>query len=477
MSRNPSGSLPSGQQYHDLLAEFMDMLWELDCKTKKKFRSAVDVEAEAAMLGPRTTEPASAKSPAGGDETPAGSGAGASPQEEGKTEDPPEADSPETSGSIDGQGGGTTDKTKDDAACKANGDTTPFQPSLYPPRPEKWMHWLTLTFCLFGRPSKSEATDLATAKAGSGPSGDRKKRKESSSTSNDSSDGDSTDGGSGKASGDAGKLSAAGMKHFVGAGETQSRASVKRKLAKEAAKESAEAARNEALRLAREQTALSKEVAQAVKNVAADVRLGRELDQEEACLKRKRAKIEDLKGELALLDPDFDVDRYEEVKADLKQVYRTPPSNFKPDQSTLSDTSTVATPAASSSATLPASSIATSPSSAVMTPAASSTLPVPPAASPSVASTTVSSTTAAGAATAAATTVAATTAEATTAPTTTASRSAAPTTVPIPALPGFSGGGGGSSSAGTNLSGDTTLRRSGRGHRRGAGGAANPVRV
>ena len=83
----------------------------------------------------------------------------------------------------------------------------------------------------------------------------------------------------------------------------QSRAKVKKKAAKSTAGISREALRKEGLALAKEQAEVSKRVAAAVQQVAADVRIQRQQEEEAACRKRKQGAIGDLRMEMDSADP------------------------------------------------------------------------------------------------------------------------------------------------------------------------------
>lgn len=207
----------------------------------------------------------------------------------------PETDSPDYPAWVARRGAMLLRSEKKSAESRAR--------KAYPDRPKHWMHYLSLTFCFFGRPAgKNEDVDLRLCKAGSGPEGDRtpKVKKEKKATQKSSDDG--SDSSDDSTPGPSNPLSAAAVKHLVGAGESQSRASVKKAAAKIESAMKADAVRKEGLELAKGQAEVSKEVANAVKQVAADVRIQRQLEEENACRKRKRGAIGDLRMELEFAD-------------------------------------------------------------------------------------------------------------------------------------------------------------------------------
>lgn len=103
---------------------------------------------------------------------------------------------------------------------------TPRPASEYPERPKHWMHYGTLAFCFFGRPSgKNEDLDLRRCNEVSGPDGDRtsKVKTEKKGRGRTSSSGGSENGSYDSESGPSNPLSAAAVNPSVGAGESQSR--------------------------------------------------------------------------------------------------------------------------------------------------------------------------------------------------------------------------------------------------------------
>ena len=366
VARQPNNTPPSGQQYPDQFEELLDELWIIDCTAKNKTRDAVDVEAEEIYCGIKAAVAEEGVENGGGSSSPSGAnkevengGGGSSPPDtgrealagdksggptvgqagpqpaEGMMEGTPAwyAQQAATKAAVEqagaaplaGEGDAGIKQEKADSVStgKVVGSTEPPTVSKYPARPQYWMHPLTLSFCLFGRPSGSEDIDL-TAKTGSGPPGDRRPKLKKNMKPSPGSSGSA--GAAGGAKEPVNPLSAAACDQFVGAGESQSRTKVKKEAAKIAAETLNQSVKQEGLLLAREQAAISKEVAAAVAQVAKDVHRGRELEEEAAQRKRKEGAISDLRGELGFLDPDEPRAKF--LRAEIGRLYRTPVTAF-----------------------------------------------------------------------------------------------------------------------------------------------------
>eukprot|EP00904_Undaria_pinnatifida_P011918 jgi/Undpi1/7857/HiC_scaffold_23.g10329.m1 len=349
VASQPSGVPPSGQQYYDQLSELLDELWVCHCRQQGKEREAVDVEKEDEILAPRSSPSASPengekKSPSDG-----GSEKGADPTAEDASVQPVSreksaAEGAAASGGAAGAGSagelgpepdeGSPDYPRwlarkaamNNAAADAGGQsgdsTSSGGRSLYPDRPSNWMHPLTLTFCLFGRPAgKDEDTELSTCNDSSGPPKRGRKKKASSTPSKG---GSSSAGNSDEGSSPENPLHPGAVRQFVGAGEAQSRAKVKKDTQALQQKESHANARAQFLQQAVEQTQLSRQVAAAVERTSADISAQRALDEEEACRKRKKQALEDLEGERQYCEPEEEAG----LKAKIRALHRKPVSEF-----------------------------------------------------------------------------------------------------------------------------------------------------
>ncbi|CAN0353724.1 unnamed protein product, partial [Ectocarpus sp. 6 AP-2014] len=164
----------------------------------------------------------------------------------------------------------------------------------YPDRPDKWMHPYLLTYCLIGRPSGSEDPDLRrTARKTSGPKsreGKQKSKRGSPGSSDES--GSETSGAYTDVD-----LSLNAIRMFAGAGESQSRAQVKKEHAAVAAANAQEQAR-------RVQQTHTGKLVTAVEALSAAVVSRQALDEEAAERSRwdyarvaKKAKIDEWKGQ------------------------------------------------------------------------------------------------------------------------------------------------------------------------------------
>ncbi|CAM9682684.1 unnamed protein product [Ascophyllum nodosum] len=101
----------------------------------------------------------------------------------------------------------------------------------FPDRPNNWIHPFLLTYCLLGRPSSSEDTDLKTAWKTSGPKGRKGKLKSKQGSLNTSEEsGPEAHGAYTEVD-----LSSSAIRMFTGAGESQSRAQVQKETAAVAA--------------------------------------------------------------------------------------------------------------------------------------------------------------------------------------------------------------------------------------------------
>ncbi|CAN0317060.1 unnamed protein product, partial [Ectocarpus sp. 6 AP-2014] len=166
----------------------------------------------------------------------------------------------------------------------------------YPVRPDKWMHPYLLTDCLIGRPSSSEDPDLRTARKTSGPKG-RGGKQESKRGSPGTSDESGSETSGAYTDVD---LSSNATRMFAGAGESQSRAQVKKEHAAVAAANAQEQAR-------RVQQTHTGKLVTAVEALSAAVVSRQALDEEASQRSRwdyarlaKKAKIDDLRGEVGV---------------------------------------------------------------------------------------------------------------------------------------------------------------------------------
>lgn len=175
----------------------------------------------------------------------------------------------------------------------------------------------------FGRPSgENEEIDLRLCKEGSGPRGDRTpKTKNNPQT---SSSVGSEDGSSDSSFSTRKPSSAAALKHLTWAGESMSRAKVRKRAAKTGVAASDESENKETERLVKQQYDLSKGVAEAVQQMAADIRIQRELDVEHACRKRKQGAISDQRVELEFAEPK----RARVLKAMIGKIARMDVADF-----------------------------------------------------------------------------------------------------------------------------------------------------
>ncbi|CAN0300515.1 unnamed protein product, partial [Ectocarpus sp. 13 AM-2016] len=291
----PGGNLPSGEQEEDALDYLLNGVYHL---TSGNAEDPIDVEdgdddvadgGGAAGLqdhgGNDGQSPPGQLEDGGGDD-------GESPP--GQLEDGGEPE--ESEGGAPGVGGIKEEPAVDN---QGDGDGAPSEDIVegdggFPHRPNKWMHPYLLTYCLIGRPSSSEDPDLRTARKTSGPKGrggKQKAKKGSPSTSDGS--GSETSGAYTEVD-----LSSSAIRMFAGAGETQSRAQVKKEHAAVAAANAQEQAR-------RVQQAHTGKLVTAVEALSAAVVSRQALDEEAAYRARwdyarlaKKAKIDDLRGKL-----------------------------------------------------------------------------------------------------------------------------------------------------------------------------------
>lgn len=381
------GSTPrSGHQYSDQFAEFMDALWVEECIRTKKVTEAVDVDKPSLeeQQGGGSSPGANGGSEDDIDDTDSSGQAGSN------DESPTSTTPPALAGGAPARGGGEPPTgtappapgvNSDNSGAAAGGDELDPEPetdspdypawvarraamllrsekkskesharTVFPDRPKHWMHYLSLTFCFFGRPAgKNEDVELRLCKAGSGPEGDRtpkvKKEKKAKQKSSDEGSDSSDDSSPGPSN----PLSAAAVKHLVGAGEPQSRASVKKAAAKIESATKADAMRKEGLELVKGQAEVSKEVANAVKQVAADVRIQRQLEEENACRKRKQGAIGDLRMELEFADGA----RAQTIRSMIGKLCRKNVSDFTADF-TVASMDTDAPPACATTASVSA---------------------------------------------------------------------------------------------------------------------------
>ncbi|CAB1101140.1 unnamed protein product [Ectocarpus sp. CCAP 1310/34] len=350
----PAGQLKSGQQYNDQLSALLDELWIVRCKNLGKPKDVVDLDEERDYLPARSSQssPATVKEEDGEPELPCGGGLegeGADGTQEGAAGEPaPGETSPAEvedtkdgsseaggggavgagSGAVEAGSGGEAGTGSDDSLGPEPEEGSPDYPRWlarqgainakqaasddavsssgdgnlgYGPRPANWTHPLTLTFCFFGRPAgEHEDTELNTCAASSGPPSRGKKRKGGKGKAKGpaSEGGGSGEGSSGEGSLTENPLHAGAVRQFVGAGEAQSRAKVKKATQEVELRQSRDAARAQFLRQNTEQLEVAKEMRDAVKRVADNTTAQRALQEEEACRKRKKQAIEDLEGDL-----------------------------------------------------------------------------------------------------------------------------------------------------------------------------------
>lgn len=377
---------PRSGHHSDQLVEFLDALWIDECIRTKKVKDAVDVEKPSAKEQQEGGELSSGNER----QSPARERGGGTKESDGAKEANTDTDETDGMGQSGGREESPTDTAQpapganpDKARVVAAGDELGPEPDKgsldheawmarcaiharaqnetassraatgYPDRPIHWMHYLTLAFCFFGRPSgENEETDLRLCNEGSGPKGDRSlKVKKEKKTGRESSDGsDSID----SMSGPSYPLSAAAMKNLVGAGKSQSRVKAKKKAAKIAAVTSAYAMKKEWMVLAREQTKVSKGVAEAMQQIATDVHIQRQLGEENACRKRKQGAIGDLRMELEFADQA----RAPAIRTMIGKVCRKHVSDFTADF-TVDDMDTDAPPAAATTASISTPSVFT----------------------------------------------------------------------------------------------------------------------
>lgn len=211
-----------------------------------------------------------------------------------------------------------------------SGDNTgDNEASEYPERPENWMHSLTLTFCFFGRPAgDDEDKELSTCKEGSGPpnrgakKNGRRGRKKASTSGSEC--GSSLGGVSDDESGPENPLHPGAVRQFVGAGESQSRAKVKKETAALMKQQSVDATRAQFVEQSKQQVELSTKMAASIEQVASDVGAQRALVEEDACRKRKKQVIEDLEAELKYCEPHELLG----MKSKIRKLLKTPAAQF-----------------------------------------------------------------------------------------------------------------------------------------------------
>ena len=354
----PTTEPTSGNQYADQYKEFQTELWILDCERLGKQRDALDLSKEEEYLGTGREEGGAASGGSPKEQQAGGGGEGGSPEGQ-QTDGGGEGGSP--GGQQAGGAGGTEGSAlgpepaagspeypgwlarkaaMDMAAAEtapgrdgdSNGDDARRKSALakIPGQPDHFMHPCTLAFCLFGRPAgKHEDIDLKHCSSTSGPDRrgwkGRRTKKEGAAASLAAGDGGGSDGGSSESSSlPENPLGPAALRQFVGAGESQSRAQVRKEGERLRQQESRDNRNKESMALLKEQARLSKNVAASVKQVADDVHAQRTLEEEEACRKRKAAAIGDLKGELEYCDPD-DKDA---IKAKIRDLYKKPATEF-----------------------------------------------------------------------------------------------------------------------------------------------------
>ena len=218
----------------------------------------------------------------------------------------------------------------------------------YPERPANWIHEFLLIYCLIGRPSTSEDSDLRTARKTSGPPKRKEKRKSGSFSSTEDSE---TVAGS---AGPGGNLDSSAIRTFTGAGEGQSRAQVKKEIAAVGKNVAQERHRQKRLAYAEK---LVDAVLTLSEAVAAKQRLEAEAAVrgcEVAAQARKNAEIANLRGKMEFAHPSSP--QYMELRSAILAVYQQPVSDFM-----AATASAATTPTSGSGAAPPATSAVTSP--------------------------------------------------------------------------------------------------------------------
>lgn len=325
----PGGNLPSGQTGDDAIENLLDGLHALTVPSVGNPRVVTEVVDTEAPTSSGDAENATGVSEASQEEDV--TVGGRESREQGVTSGVEEVQEQEQDKGNDigaeaeGASIDSSDRSEDggnDSTTEGNNDNTDN-----PPRPTGWLHEFLLIYCLIGRPSDSEDPDLQAARKTSGPSQRPAKRKSTGATGDDNSDRDSM------SSGSLGNFDSTTIRTFVGAGEAQSRAKIKREralVAQNAAHESYRQKRlqqSENLITAVETLTTAAVARQKIyEEVAARNRDIAARDREVAARNRKMARIADMKGQLELLPQDSPP--YLAIRAAILTLYQTPDSAF-----------------------------------------------------------------------------------------------------------------------------------------------------